>query len=189
MVGSGPDGGQPPLDDGRALTLAPTQCQAQLEKLRDETFEVRKHPHPYKGRLVESRLIDTPDGDRLGAMSILDERALLLQEQDIPGAPENTTFIYGIGNQVFTAPDYGLENGPDFPYAVIGELVANLDRRLTLLRFDGDGRVRIELSRFDPLAFGGAAQRFGAVRLGPGDDLFFLLFRGGRCGRVSGSTG
>ncbi|MEL6186902.1 MAG: hypothetical protein AAFU79_19940, partial [Myxococcota bacterium] len=171
------DGGEPTVDESRPLTLSPEECQADLETLRAEDFEVRKHPHPYKGQVVESRLIGTPDGDKLGAMSVLDQRPLLVQEQAIPGAPDGFTFIYGAGNRVFTAPDYGLENGPDYPYAVIAELVANLDRRQALFRFDGTGRARIELARFDPLGFGGTAQRFTDVRHGPGDDLFFLLFR------------
>ncbi|MEO1233164.1 MAG: hypothetical protein AAFZ18_30140, partial [Myxococcota bacterium] len=82
------DGGEPTVDESRPLTLSPEECQADLETLRAEDFEVRKHPHPYKGQVVESRLIGTPDGDKLGAMSVLDQRPLLVQEQAIPGAPD-----------------------------------------------------------------------------------------------------
>lgn len=166
-----------PRDDA-SLTLSPLECQADLEALHDEASEIRQHPVPYKGQLFVTRRVSTPDGDKSAAVSLLDGRILVQQEQDLPGGvTDDYAFIYGIGTQPVTAPDYGDQNDPDYPVALVGQLVANLERDNILLRLSPDRPPSLELRSGQPLPFGGSAKRFFDVRMGAGEELFFFLER------------
>lgn len=185
-----PDAG-PATTTGASPTLPAPACQADIELLRKEDFDVSEAPLAYKGEFFGIRDVPGPDDSEvLALLNLVTDQIVAVSGQSVAGFPDKEMFFSALDLPRFTvAPDHGNQSEADFPLVFSGALrdpgaPLGLD---VLFRSDGAGSlsvVQVGGETLDLGEFSGAVGAFNLMSLGAFGELIFTTTVQGHEGPV-----